>query len=128
MNCPVCNVELKIYVRQNIEVDYCPQCRGVWLDRGELDKIIEASLAETPPAANVAAPPVQPPAQAPAPAQPQAPYSPQQAPYQPPAYQQPHYKKYDDDDDDYHRGYQGHHGHHHKRKKRGLLGEIFDFD
>jgi Zn-finger nucleic acid-binding protein len=32
--------------RQNIEIDYCPQCRGVWLDRGELDKIIERSIAE----------------------------------------------------------------------------------
>jgi Zn-finger nucleic acid-binding protein len=43
MNCPVCNVELKIADRQGIEIDYCPQCRGVWLDRGELDKIIERS-------------------------------------------------------------------------------------
>jgi Zn-finger nucleic acid-binding protein len=43
MNCPVCNVELKVADRQGIEIDYCPQCRGVWLDRGELDKIIERS-------------------------------------------------------------------------------------
>ena len=41
MNCPVCQVELRIADRQGIEIDYCPQCRGVWLDRGELDKIIE---------------------------------------------------------------------------------------
>ena len=41
MNCPVCHVELRIADRQGIEIDYCPQCRGVWLDRGELDKIIE---------------------------------------------------------------------------------------
>jgi Zn-finger nucleic acid-binding protein len=33
--------------RQNIEIDYCPQCRGVWLDRGELDKLIERSIQET---------------------------------------------------------------------------------
>jgi len=33
--------------RQGIEIDYCPQCRGVWLDRGELDKIIERSAVET---------------------------------------------------------------------------------
>jgi len=39
--CPVCNVDLQISERQNIEIDYCPKCRGVWLDRGELDKIIE---------------------------------------------------------------------------------------
>ena len=41
MNCPKCNVLLVISDRQGIEIDYCPQCRGVWLDRGELDKIIE---------------------------------------------------------------------------------------
>jgi Zn-finger nucleic acid-binding protein len=44
MNCPLCNVELKMTDRQGIELDYCPQCRGIWLDRGELDKIIERSL------------------------------------------------------------------------------------
>jgi uncharacterized protein len=43
MNCPVCNVPLTMSERQGIEIDYCPQCRGVWLDRGELDKIIEQS-------------------------------------------------------------------------------------
>lgn len=41
MKCPLDNTELKITDRQGIEIDYCPQCRGVWLDRGELDKIIE---------------------------------------------------------------------------------------
>ena len=44
MKCPVCKtVDLKMSDRQGIEIDYCPQCRGVWLDRGELDKIIERS-------------------------------------------------------------------------------------
>jgi len=43
MKCPVCNIELKMAERQGVEIDYCPQCRGVWLDRGELDKIIEKS-------------------------------------------------------------------------------------
>ncbi len=46
MNCPTCNVELKMTERQGVEIDYCPQCRGVWLDRGELDKIIERSDSE----------------------------------------------------------------------------------
>ena len=46
MKCPVCQVELRMSDRQGIEVDYCPQCRGVWLDRGELDKIIERSANE----------------------------------------------------------------------------------
>ena len=43
MNCPTCRIELKMSDRQGVEIDYCPQCRGVWLDRGELDKIIERS-------------------------------------------------------------------------------------
>ncbi len=41
MNCPNCNVTLVMSDKQGIEIDYCPQCRGIWLDRGELDKIIE---------------------------------------------------------------------------------------
>ncbi len=43
MNCPVCNVALTMTERQGVEIDYCQRCRGVWLDRGELDKIIERS-------------------------------------------------------------------------------------
>lgn len=45
MNCPTCHVPLTMSERQGIEIDYCPQCRGIWLDRGELDKIIERSVA-----------------------------------------------------------------------------------
>jgi Zn-finger nucleic acid-binding protein len=45
MNCPTCNVELRITDRQGVEIDYCPKCRGVWLDRGELDKLIERGTA-----------------------------------------------------------------------------------
>ena len=41
MVCPHCNVTLAVSERQGVEIDHCPQCRGVWLDRGELDKIIE---------------------------------------------------------------------------------------
>jgi Zn-finger nucleic acid-binding protein len=47
MNCPSCKVPLVMSDRQGIEIDYCPQCRGIWLDRGELDKIIERSGIET---------------------------------------------------------------------------------
>ena len=43
MKCPKCAVNLSLYDRNGIEIDYCPECRGVWLDRGELDKIIERS-------------------------------------------------------------------------------------
>lgn len=51
MKCPVCSDEsLVMTERQGIEIDYCPKCRGVWLDRGELDKIIErsASIQQSP--------------------------------------------------------------------------------
>lgn len=44
--CPVCRVDLVMADRQGIEIDYCPKCRGIWLDRGELDKIIELSLRQ----------------------------------------------------------------------------------
>lgn len=43
MKCPLDQTTLQITNRNNIEIDYCPECRGVWLDRGELDKIIERS-------------------------------------------------------------------------------------
>lgn len=44
MKCPRCNtVNLNLMERQGVELDYCPECRGIWLDRGELEKIIERS-------------------------------------------------------------------------------------
>ncbi|MBX3118904.1 MAG: zf-TFIIB domain-containing protein [Fimbriimonadaceae bacterium] len=46
MTCPTCNTDLLLSERKGIEIDYCPKCRGVWLDRGELDKIIERSLED----------------------------------------------------------------------------------
>ena len=52
MKCPVCvEPDLLMTDRQGIEVDYCPKCRGVWLDRGELDKLIDRSAASAPPPA-----------------------------------------------------------------------------
>lgn len=48
MNCPNDNTQLLLSERQGIEIDYCPQCRGVWLDRGELDKLIEKSSVQQP--------------------------------------------------------------------------------
>jgi uncharacterized protein len=49
MKCPVCkDPQLVISERQGIEIDYCPSCRGVWLDRGELDKLIEKATAAVP--------------------------------------------------------------------------------
>lgn len=57
MQCPTDGTTLTMSERSGIEIDYCPSCRGVWLDRGEIDKIIERSLAQAPAAA---APPPQP--------------------------------------------------------------------
>ena len=45
MQCPRCTTELKVTQRQGVEVDHCPQCRGIWLDRGELDKLLERESA-----------------------------------------------------------------------------------
>lgn len=103
MRCPVDNETLVMADRNGVEIDYCPKCRGVWLDRGELDKIIERSDAGQP-AARQAPPP--PPPQA-------APHQPHQQHYAPPP------RRYDDDDDDYRYGY--------KKKRKSILGEIFDF-
>jgi len=46
MNCPNCNVPLAISEKQGVEIDYCPQCRGIWLDRGELNKIMALVASE----------------------------------------------------------------------------------
>jgi uncharacterized protein len=97
MPCPVCKIPLTMSERQGVEIDYCPQCRGIWLDRGELDKILERSAAE-----------------APAPMAPQAPYPPQTQQQMPPSgYSDRGYRQ-----DQYGRPY-------HKRKK-SFLEELFD--
>lgn len=105
MLCPVDNETLVMADRGGVEIDYCPKCRGVWLDRGELDKIIERAMG-APAAAAPAAPPQR--------------EAPREAP---PVYQQPPQGRpygRDDDDDDYRHG--------HKRKRReSFLGELFDF-
>lgn len=111
MKCPVDGSELKMTDRNGIEIDYCPQCRGVWLDRGELDKIIERSVQYE---QNQPALPPQP--TYPAAAQPprQAPDQPAQPPYD------PNYRRYDDDYDD---DYDKRHG---KHKRKSFLGDMFD--
>jgi Zn-finger nucleic acid-binding protein len=104
MKCPIDNVDLVMTERQGIEIDYCPKCRGVWLDRGELDKIIERASADAPqqPASFI---PPQPQPQASAPAYPQHSYDPRSG--------------YDPRRD-------ARHQKHYKRKS--FLGELFDFD
>ena len=49
MKCPVCSNDLLLSERQGVEIDYCPSCRGIWLDKGELDKIIERSSTSSHP-------------------------------------------------------------------------------
>jgi uncharacterized protein len=58
MKCPIDGADLLMTERQGIEIDYCPKCRGIWLDRGELDKLIERSA---PPEAQPVVAPQQPP-------------------------------------------------------------------
>lgn len=50
MPCPICKTGLTMSDRQGVEIDFCSTCRGVWLDRGELDKIIERSMQDAAPA------------------------------------------------------------------------------
>ena len=57
MACPVDGTTLVMSERSGIEIDYCPSCRGVWLDRGELDKIIERNAQSSPASAPSAPPP-----------------------------------------------------------------------
>ena len=48
MKCPNDGAVLTMSERSGVEIDYCPECRGVWLDRGELDKILDRAASETP--------------------------------------------------------------------------------
>ena len=113
MRCPVDNETLVMADRGGVEIDYCPKCRGVWLDRGELDKIIERSAGAhdaPPPPRPVSQPLYQPEPQRAAPSRP-APqgYADQDRP-----------RRRDDDDDDYRGG-------HKKKRRESFLGELFDF-
>jgi uncharacterized protein len=97
MQCPTDQTTLVMSERSGIEIDYCPTCRGVWLDRGELDKIIDRSLSQP----------------APAPAAPQQQAAPQAPPQQ--HYQQPQYQQ------QYQQG-----GYYKKKRKESWLSELFD--
>ena len=105
MRCPVDEETVVIIERQGIEIDYCPRCRGVWLDRGELDKLIEREADRY-----------------------------ESGPYRGDRDDRGERSDYgmmprrerdhDWDDDDHHR----YGGHGHKRKKKGFLSEMFEFD
>lgn len=110
MFCPVCtNTQLVMSERQGIEIDYCPQCRGVWLDRGELDKIIERAAATSAPEG----------------------FGRQAAPRPDERYQAPS-GNHGHDKYEHHKHAQHQHPHYkddyQRRKKKGFLGELFDFD
>ncbi|AWB96336.1 hypothetical protein DCE93_12320 [Agromyces badenianii] len=122
MQCPSDGTLLVMSERSGIEIDYCPNCRGVWLDRGELDKIVERGAREfggqpqaaSAPQAAPAAAPIQPPAPA----------------YGQPSYQQPYDNRgYDNRGHDArghdNRGY-GDQGYPRKKKKESWLSELFD--
>ena len=112
MRCPVDNETLVMADRGGVEIDYCPKCRGVWLDRGELDKIIERSVGGAPAAQPVAA--------APAPQRQAAPiYQPEPRAAQSP-YRDEDRRRRDDDDDDYRHG-------HKKKRRESFLSDLFDF-
>ena len=112
MKCPVCiSVNLVMSERQGVEIDYCPDCRGVWLDRGELDKIIQRAAQQ-----ESAVPP-----------QPQQVPQPQQAPQ--PQYAQP--QQYTQQPNQYPSGHNPGYGHgyshgHKPYKKKSFLEELFD--
>ena len=99
MKCPNDQTTLLITDRSGIEIDYCPECRGVWLDRGELDKIIDKNAAQTPITAPIPEP---------------------QRTYDAPRYDEPkrHYTEH-------HNGYNN--GYHKKKRKESFLGDLFDF-
>ena len=99
MKRPIDDNVLQMTDRQGIEIDYCPQCRGVWLDRGELDKLVERSLGATSAPAPTPPPPTSPS------------YDNRRASYD--------QQKYDDQRRDS--------GGYKKRKKESFLGELFDF-
>lgn len=103
MQCPVDGETLVMSDRHGVEIDYCPKCRGVWLDRGELDKIIDRA-GPGPAAASAAQPPSPPRSAAPQPV------------YQP----EPRRPRRDDDDDDDDR-------HRPRKRRESFLGDIFDF-
>jgi Zn-finger nucleic acid-binding protein len=124
MKCPIDGADLVMTERQGIEIDYCPKCRGVWLDRGELDKIIERAASTAPYPTAAAPPPSAPPPQPSGQTFGGQPYPTRDE--RPREYDRP---RHDDDDDDYRkRGYDPRSGKPYHKKRGGLLGELFDFD
>ena len=107
--CPKCQSPMRSYERNGVTVDQCSGCRGVFLDRGELERLVDAEGAFYERSGGAAAPP------APAPA--------------PPQERRPEYREHRErDDDDWHRhGSHGGHGYGKRKKKKSFLDDMFDF-
>ncbi|MEO5314403.1 zf-TFIIB domain-containing protein [Pseudarthrobacter sp. CC12] len=115
LTCPKCAAEMRPYERNGVIIDQCTGCRGIFLDRGELESLMDAEAsfyaARNPAPGSPQAPYVQP-------ASPQAPYG--QPPYgQPPYGQSPYPERRDG-----HHG-SGHGDRHDRRKRGGFLGDLF---
>lgn len=137
MTCPKCHGEMRVYERSGVTIDQCTECRGIFLDRGELEKLFDAEAnwnsrqASAPQAAAAPPRPQQPGGYAPPP--PPAHGGGYAAP--PPGYGQPA-PGYPAPAPAYgaagHGGYhghyrqRGHHGHYHNKRRKGFLGELFD--
>lgn len=117
MLCPLCRVTLLQTTKQDVTIDYCPQCRGVWLDRGELEKILERSANYF----NNQPPDYYPPQ--PGYAQPGYNQPGYGYPNQPPGYYPPQPGYHDDDDDDRRR-----HDPRYPRRRKSMWDDLFDFD
>ena len=101
MTCPRCNVPLIIAQREGVEIDHCPQCRGIWLDRGELDVLIEKAT--------------------------QTMYRSNDYKNEDP-YKRSHDSHHDDDDDRYEHSSRGNEYNNQNRgRKKGFLADLFDF-
>lgn len=132
MTCPKCRGEMRQYERSGVVVDQCGECRGIFLDRGELEKLFEAEAnwnrQQTPPSA--------PPAAAVPPAPPGGHYAP---PPPPPAHHQPGYAPTHvppppppppahgyPPQPTYAQPHHGYHGHYRHKRRKGFLNELFD--
>jgi uncharacterized protein len=113
MKCPTCpEIDLLISERQGIEIDYCPKCRGVWLDRGELDKFIQQSERQAPSSPRDES------RELPRTERPSRDYTPSRE-----SRSDSDYDRDRDDDDRY-----GHRYPKHEKKKESFFSRLFDFD
>jgi Zn-finger nucleic acid-binding protein len=119
MKCPVDSSDLIMSERGGVEIDYCPQCRGVWLDRGELDKIIDRLASET---AGKATPPPQAPAGGITPPPLYNTFDPRYGQESKGRYDERHDRERRYGRPDYDQGYDRR-----RKKKEGWLGDLFDF-